>query len=210
MQGTGTARDGDLRDGFRRRRRAVLRSVIMSHGDMRFLYAILRGQDALKRGLWNAALERFDRAIQLYPWSPGYLVARGHAKRKMGQFVEAEQDFRDALALGAPQDDLMDHIAHCARQAGWHRAPYPAWIARAIERKPTNRLQVGHLSFRLGLATSADARAVLAALVEPGAAAEALDWLRRYPTIDQLVAHVLDDPRVLAGAAERLGPEGVS
>jgi hypothetical protein len=209
MQGTKTASDGDLNDGFRRRRLAVLRSVIMSHGDMRFLYALFRGHNAMKRGLWSEALQRFDRAIQLYPLSPGYLVARGHAKRKLGRFCEAEQDFRDAIALGAPQDDLADHIAHCARQGGWYRSPYPDWIVRAIEREPINLLQVGRVSFHQGLVTSEDARAALCAFVGPAAESEALDWLRRYPTLDQLIAHVLDDPRVSLGQSAVEDQEGV-
>lgn len=209
MQATGTARDGDLRDGFRRRRFAVLRSVIMSHGDMRFLYTLFRGHDAMKRGLWSEALQRFDRAIQLYPLSPGYLVARGHARRKLERFREAEQDFRDAIALGAPLDDLIDHIAHCARQNGWYRSPYPDWIVRAIEKKPINLLQVGRVSYHLGLATCEDARAALSAFLGPATGSDALDWLRRYPTLDQLIAHILEDSRMSFGQPEAENRERV-
>ena len=191
-----------LMPAFAARRRAVIRSVIMAHGDMRYLWAVRKGAHALREAKWSAALPRFDRALELYPLGPGYLVARGYTYRKLERFEAAEADFRDALALGAPREDLPEHIAYCAGQTGWNRAPYPASVMWSLEPAPVNLFQVGHVAFHLGLITHADTRAVLQAFFGSVETETPLHWQRRFPTLDLLMAGILRDPRF-----ERANPD---
>ena len=192
-----------LLPAFARRRRAVQRAVLMAHGDMRYLLAVHRGRRAMEAGAWEKALGHFDRALGLYPLGPGYLIARGHAYRKLGIFEKAELDFRQALALGAPRFDLVDHIAHCAAETGWHQPSYPSSIIWKLEPAPDNRLQVGRAAFHLGLTTRDDVETALIAFFGAQHRENPLFWLRRYPTLDALLAALLRDPGMRGRERER-------
>jgi tetratricopeptide (TPR) repeat protein len=65
---------------------------------------------------WEAAEYHYWRAIRLYPLHHGYIVQYAHMLKEQGKLPDAEYQYRNALALGAPVEDTAAHLrAVCAR-----------------------------------------------------------------------------------------------
>ena len=94
-----------LRDGRAAEAEQAYRDVIRSdprNGEVRDgLGVALLMQNKIRE-----SLDEFDRAVKYGPEKALYRIHRGMARTRMGRYEEAEEDFRAAESVGAPEDRL--------------------------------------------------------------------------------------------------------
>ena len=59
---------------------------------------------------WSAAEHSYWQALNLHPLHPGYRVQYAHMLKEQGKFIDAEANYRSALACGAELEDVVEHI----------------------------------------------------------------------------------------------------
>lgn len=145
---------------------------------------------------WLTALRGYVDALIRAPLHAGYAVQAGHCLKEMGRMADAELCYRDAVALGAPKDDVMKHLAFVSRRDGYGGHCYPSAVQRALDGDVVGDAGIGEAAFRLKLATSHDARLLLTFLLncEDLSDGKVLSLLREAPCIDDLLGRlILDD-----------------
>ncbi|TBW39541.1 hypothetical protein EYW49_06645 [Siculibacillus lacustris] len=124
------------------RRRRVAATLRLAGLDAGFRAAVRDGDAARDRRDWGAGEHAFWRALQIFPFHPGYRVQYAHCLKEQDKWVDAELEYRSALALGNRDADLAVHIdfvsrrrgapadpAVLARVAGWWSVPDPRPLA---------------------------------------------------------------------------------
>ena len=118
------------------------------------------GITLLSQGENRGALAAFNEAVKLSPEKPLYCIHRGMAYTKLGQYKEADGDFRLAESSTDPFDqlDLAVQLGKLRQQQGDFPAA-EAFYARALSRDPKNfEATLGH-----GVAREAQGRLEAAA-----------------------------------------------
>jgi hypothetical protein len=108
----------------RSRREAIALTFDAAPRDEDFLRAATDGDAARDRGAWGAAEQHYARGLALYPLHFGYRVQYGHMLKEQTRDVHAEIAYRNALVLGAPPGDVVEHLRFvCVRQEKRYVAP---------------------------------------------------------------------------------------
>jgi tetratricopeptide (TPR) repeat protein len=74
---------------------------------------------------WAEAAGHYARALSMYPFHSGYRVQLAHMLKELGRFEAAEIDYREALALGAPLADVLEHLQFVCHRQHHYLAPPP-------------------------------------------------------------------------------------
>lgn len=99
--------------------------------DEEFQTLVKQADAARDERRWADASALYERALGLHPLHFGYRVQHAHMMKEQERFEAAEIDYRDALALGAPIRDVLQHLDFvCHRQH--HYSPLPPVAAGPI------------------------------------------------------------------------------
>lgn len=181
------------------RRDRVRETLAMAAQSATFLDMVRAADAARDARAYAQALSGYLTVLEAHPLHPGYHVQAAHMLKEIGQYGEAELMYRDAIALGAPAADVIEHLSFVAYRAGGPRQLYAPdimtflgadWIEDGI----------GHAAFELKLATSEDAAIILQMMYdEPDVSLSIrLAMLRDTPCLDDLMATVIQADRFKA------------
>ncbi|OWU85420.1 tetratricopeptide TPR_2 [Oceanicola sp. 22II-s10i] len=134
----------------------VLAQLAQSHGTLPVVYATLgdfqRGQKH-----FDEAVRAYDKALELYGaddgarWFAHY--ARGICHERLGDWAEAEADFRTALALNPNQPQVLNYLGYSLVEKGDKLDEALALIEEAAAARPDSGYIVdslGWVLYRLG------------------------------------------------------------
>jgi tetratricopeptide (TPR) repeat protein len=178
------------------RRQIVVTALSDAEKDEKFWANVIRADVARDSANWQDALHAYSEALLMHPLHAGYLVQRGHCLKELHLFEDAELAYRDALALGAPPINVLEHLAFVAIRSGNHRPIYPATIREALEFDLAD-MGLGHVAFTKHLVTSSDVAALLRLFFDEPSRSDAalLEWMRRSPDRDTLLSAMIEDER---------------
>ncbi len=173
------------------RRETVITHVNLVRTDASLAARITEADAARDRRDWELAVVGYETVLAQVPFHAGYMVQFAHCLKEMRQMEEAELCYRDALALGAPSRDVLEHLAFCAWQSGWRGLCYPDDLLLQLQYDVVE--PVGHRVFDLQFVTSGDVVAVLRGFFDnPDLSTHAvLSWMRRATRLDDLLAAVI-------------------
>ncbi len=114
-----------LPERARNRREAVRLTIAAGELDPEFQHLVQQADRQRDARDWPAAEYSYWRALRLYPLHHGYIVQYGHCLKEQGKAAEAEVEYRTALALGAPAEDLRAHIVHVYTTLCGGSTPFP-------------------------------------------------------------------------------------
>jgi hypothetical protein len=115
-----------LGSGRNEQARLALRAAAVHEG---FRDAAGHGDHARDAHDWREGRDAYLRALALFPLHFGYRVQYAHCMKEMGHWIEAEIGYRDALAHGAPFDDVVEHLEFVFRRLGVrYRSVYPEQV----------------------------------------------------------------------------------
>ncbi len=100
------------------RRRRVKATVRLASLDSKFDDAIQAGDAARDRGDWAGGEFKYFQALLCYPLHYGYIVQYAHCLKEQGKWIDAEVEYRNALALGENSADLIGHIKFVEAKRG--------------------------------------------------------------------------------------------
>jgi len=145
---------------------------------------------------WEEAEQLYSNALELYPYQRSYWVQKGHCAKEGGAYVRAEAAYRTAAALGEPAHDVRPHILDAFRQQGISPRTYPMheYTGSAAKDQPPGIPDL-ELFARLAWHT---------AYLDD---TEILELLRKFETLDALLANMIDDPRFVTVTASDSGVE---
>jgi tetratricopeptide (TPR) repeat protein len=164
----------------------TLRAAAQDFEFQRLVEEADRARDASQ---WEEAAALYREGLQAYPDHYGYLVQLAHCLKEREQFAAAECHYRSALALGAPQSDVHEHLIFVAAQQG-----FPASFDHNYKTVDGDTLNAPP--------SEADVKLVVFLLLgrEP-TVTEILQLLRRHHSIRTLVMEIVgEDSLVLANA----------
>ena len=115
-----------LPDQGRSRSEAVALAIAAAQHDPEFQELVALADAERDARNWARAEYLYWRMLQLYPLHAGYTVQYGHCLKERGKLEDAEVVYRSALALGAPAEDVKEHIAHVHAAQGCGEAVFPA------------------------------------------------------------------------------------
>jgi tetratricopeptide (TPR) repeat protein len=217
-RGLGRSGGGARSDPFERRRAAVLAAITEGPRDPAFVRHMQAADRARDRGAWSEAVREYADGLALQPLHALYLMQFGHCLKEMGLLVEAELSYRDAIALGAPAPDALEHLGFVAMRDGSLRDSYPSPLPERLAADTAAEHGIGRAAFELQLASSADARLLLKACLDAPMLSDhhVLMVLRKAPRVEDLMLTVIgsdafaaSNARLLAVAASgvpRVGP----
>jgi tetratricopeptide (TPR) repeat protein len=121
------------------RAQQVASTLANACADSRFHDAVMRGDAARDAGDWAQAERDFGTALRRYPLHWGYCIQFAHAVKEQGHFPRAEAWYRSAVALGAPDEMVDEHLAFVLRQTGYsgQRHPPPVLDVAPLLAPPT-------------------------------------------------------------------------
>ena len=151
----------------------VLQSLARSHGNIVAVQMALG--DALRRSERFAdAVPAYDAAIALIatpdPRHWGLFYTRGICHERLGQWDQAEADFRTALKLSPDQPQVLNYLGYSFVDRGENLDKALAMIERAVAAQPDAGYIIDSLAwayFRLGRYADAVEPMERAALLEP-------------------------------------------
>jgi tetratricopeptide (TPR) repeat protein len=97
---------------------AVASTLAATALDPEFLSLVARADAARDARDFAQGEFLYWSALNLYPLHCGYITQYAHCLKEQGKWVEAEANYRSALALGGPAADLHRHITACALARG--------------------------------------------------------------------------------------------
>jgi hypothetical protein len=103
----------------------------------------IEGQVALKKGDFDTAADRFERANDLVP-APTFLVRLGHARAGQGRLVEAYEIYRRIIREGVAPDkpEPFKRALQEAQQEAKALEPRLAWVSVNVVGAPPDRVEV--------------------------------------------------------------------
>lgn len=134
----------------------VLTQLSRRHADLPFVHASL-GDVHRHQGNFEDANRAYTVALSLYPddapsrWWVTY--TRGITFERLGQWPEAEADFRAALALSPGQPSVLNYLGYSMVEKGINLEEALAMITQAVEARPDSGAIVdslGWVYFQLG------------------------------------------------------------
>lgn len=87
--------------------------------DQKFNDFVANGDRCRDAGSWGDAEYNYWRALQLYPFQPGYRVQYAHMLKERKKFGDAELHYRSALAMGFPLKEVQEHLSFSAARNGY-------------------------------------------------------------------------------------------
>lgn len=119
MDGGSSSSTGELNNsGPPSRKSAVAEQLSLASRNTEFRRHISHADTCREAGSWGAAEHSYWRALELFPLHSGYTVQYGHMLKEQEKFVEAEIQYRTALALGETSPDLLMHLSFAAERSG--------------------------------------------------------------------------------------------
>lgn len=100
------------------RKECVAATFRLSSQDKAFMEHIRLGDASRDSSKWGEGELHYWRGLSLYPLHAGYRVQYAHCLKEQGKFVDAELQYRNALALGEVQPDLIRHLRFSAEKVG--------------------------------------------------------------------------------------------
>lgn len=166
-------------------------TIKASRRDPAFRALVRSGDIARDTQSWRDGADAYSRALTLYPFHPGYRVQRGHCQKELGNLAAAEIDYRDALAYGAPVDDVWPHLMFVHTEATRKQRLHPPRILALLEER-----LLGDRGDREDLTTSEEAASLIWLFhgIEAPEPAAILKLMRTAPLHRQLAAALIDDP----------------
>jgi len=130
----------------------VLSQLAETHGSMPIVYATLGD---FQRGLKNytEAVRAYDAALDLYSdedkarWFA--LYARGICQERLGDWPEAEKDFRAALDLNPDQPQVLNYLGYSMVEADQNLDEALGMIERAAAARPDSGYIIDSLGWAL-------------------------------------------------------------
>ena len=170
-----------------RRRHAVDLTLRAAAQDPEFT-ALASAGDAARDGReWSAGEFDYWRALGLYPLHPGYRTQYAHCVKEQEKYAAAEISYRAALALGAPLDDVSEHLTFVAGRLG-HSIAINEFTSRPGPESPLDEIP-----------TKMDVEFAFTLLTDSGPSeAELLDMLRAQRTIRGVWLRIIADRRFSA------------
>lgn len=174
---------------FTNRTRMIESSQHAALSDERFRALTQQGDWARDQQQWERAGDFYAAALALYPYQRSYWAQLGHMHKEQGQFAESEVAYRTAVALGEPLADIRDFIDYVVKQQDGDF--YFAAIHLPSE-QPTALQPPAKPDYELLY------RLIKGA--EPSGTIDCLHHIRRYSTLDSLVAALIAE--IPAGQAD--------
>ncbi len=123
------------------RRRAVEIALRASAADPDFRRLVEQADSRRDRREWPQAIDAYASIMRLYPFHYGYSVQLGHSLKEAERFEEAEIAYRSAYALGAPESEVVEHLAFVANKVGGPASGIPPMrpnVSRTLLELPTH------------------------------------------------------------------------
>jgi tetratricopeptide (TPR) repeat protein len=108
--------------------------------DDEFQSLVKRGDTARDERRWDHASGLYERALNLHPLHFGYRVQHAHMMKEQERYEAAEIDYRDALALGAPIGDVLQHLEFVCQRQHYYSALPPvtaAHVQHPLDERPS-------------------------------------------------------------------------
>lgn len=169
---------------FGDRERLVESSQQAALVDDRFVSHVRSADGRRDEGNWRAAEAGYAAALSFYPYERSYWVQHGHMAKEQNEFARAEISYRTACALGAPPQDVVEHLRFVMvrQQADEGRFPIrfyrPGPAAQQTPAQP-DVISLARLAWRVGGLADHDM----------------VDLLRANATCDELFAAMIRDSR---------------
>ena len=101
--------------------------------DPEFQTLAAQGDAARDLGRWGEAEYYYWRALELYPFHSGYRIQYAHVIKEQGKLDWAEVHYRSALAEGAEEELVREHLLFVATR---NRADYAPRLQRDLNVAP--------------------------------------------------------------------------
>ncbi len=122
-----------------RRQHAVELTLRAASLDPEFLASVAAGDRARDDGEWSVGEAHYRRALGFYPLHPGYRTQYAHCMKEQGGFVPAESHYRTALALGAPEYEVREHLEFVGERLG-HRVTHDEFVPQTVPQDPLDEI----------------------------------------------------------------------
>lgn len=99
------------------RRAAVDATLRLAAGDRDFRRLVAIADTARDHREWSVGEYNYWLGLKLYPLHSGYIVQYAHCIREQNKFLEAEIQYRNALALGE-KAEMRHYITACCTERG--------------------------------------------------------------------------------------------
>lgn len=111
------------------RRSSVERTLQASLQNEDFRRHVGAGDAYRDQGRWGDGEHEYWLALRLYPLHRSYRVQYGHCLKEQGKFLDAEVQYRNAIALGDLESDVVRHLRFVAEKSGRHVSAH--WLQAA-------------------------------------------------------------------------------
>jgi ABC-type polysaccharide/polyol phosphate transport system ATPase subunit len=165
--------------------------------DDRFFALVQEAGSHSNRQNWAKAETLFAQALSLFPYERAYWTQHGHMTKVQGDFLKAEISYRTAYALDyLDREDILTHLQFVVEMQGiiFDEVSVPIGRIANFCGEPSGKPDIDTLAILFGVENFADDEAIV-------------DLLRRYPTLDTLVAYFFrqyQNAPTIAGSLDRL------
>lgn len=173
--------------------------------DPDFQKLVAQGDQARDSRRWAQGVAAYDAALGLYRHHAGFRVQLSHCLKEFGRTIDAEIGYRDAIALGAPVDEVWPHLDFVAVRNGGPIRLFPSHVIDAMS------APLGDEGWRAALVTSFEVRALTWLLHgnESPSTSWLLQILRAAPILEETKRHLIADPAFVNANASLIALAGV-
>jgi GT2 family glycosyltransferase len=150
-----------------------------------FRWRVLQGRIAQHQRVWLLAYQAYRSALDLQPKSWACWVRLGHCLKELDLYEAAECAFRSALLLGAPLEDIAEHLLFIADHCDWqetHEALRS--LSNAISRGDGAACELPTLDEIVSMAAAHG-------VIEQATATQCAQWMRERITRSELKLQVV-------------------